>query len=97
MSTDNEKGLALAVSSSLFIGASFIVKKKGLKRAGASGVRAGEHHHHHLFIISLISHHLPEKKERKEGRKEGSRSGNLSGREGIGELRRGNVDDVRGN
>ncbi len=31
----------LAVSSSAFIGASFIVKKKGLKRAGASGARAG--------------------------------------------------------
>jgi hypothetical protein len=31
----------LALSSSLFIGASFIVKKKGLKRAGASGLRAG--------------------------------------------------------
>ena len=31
----------LAVSSSLFIGTSFIVKKKGLRRAGTSGVRAG--------------------------------------------------------
>jgi hypothetical protein len=41
MSADNQKGLALAVSSSLFIGASFIIKKKGLKRAGATGVRAG--------------------------------------------------------
>ncbi len=41
MSTDNQKGLALAVSSSLFIGASFIIKKKGLKRAGATGIRAG--------------------------------------------------------
>lgn len=41
MSSDNEKGLGLAVSSSLFIGASFIIKKKGLKRAGVSGVRAG--------------------------------------------------------
>ncbi|AQK93672.1 putative magnesium transporter NIPA4 [Zea mays] len=41
MSTDNIKGLLLALSSSLFIGASFIVKKKGLKKAGASGVRAG--------------------------------------------------------
>ncbi|GKV24387.1 hypothetical protein SLEP1_g34002 [Rubroshorea leprosula] len=41
MSSDNIKGLVLALSSSLFIGASFIVKKKGLKRAGASGVRAG--------------------------------------------------------
>lgn len=41
MSSDNIKGLVLALSSSVFIGASFIVKKKGLKKAGASGVRAG--------------------------------------------------------
>lgn len=41
MSSDNIKGLVLALSSSFFIGASFIVKKKGLKKAGASGVRAG--------------------------------------------------------
>ena len=41
MSSDNVKGLVLALSSSFFIGASFIVKKKGLKKAGASGVRAG--------------------------------------------------------
>lgn len=41
LSEDNVKGLVLALSSSLFIGASFIVKKKGLKKAGASGVRAG--------------------------------------------------------
>ncbi|THU68796.1 hypothetical protein C4D60_Mb08t07610 [Musa balbisiana] len=40
MSSDNIKGLVLALSSSSFIGASFIVKKKGLKKAGASGVRA---------------------------------------------------------
>ncbi|KAL6514692.1 hypothetical protein OROGR_020271 [Orobanche gracilis] len=40
MSSDNIKGLVLALSSSVFIGASFIVKKKGLKKAGASGVRA---------------------------------------------------------
>ncbi|MFQ6622966.1 hypothetical protein Gotur_001506 [Gossypium turneri] len=40
MSSDNVKGLVLALSSSLFIGASFIVKKKGLKKAGASGIRA---------------------------------------------------------
>lgn len=44
MSSDNIKGLVLALSSSFFIGASFIVKKKGLKKAGASGVRAGIHH-----------------------------------------------------
>ncbi|AEE82774.1 putative magnesium transporter NIPA [Arabidopsis thaliana] len=41
MSSDNVKGLVLALSSSIFIGASFIVKKKGLKKAGASGLRAG--------------------------------------------------------
>lgn len=40
--SDNEKGLILAVASSLFIGTSFILKKKGLKRAAASsGTRAG--------------------------------------------------------
>ncbi|XP_039025629.1 LOW QUALITY PROTEIN: probable magnesium transporter NIPA6 [Hibiscus syriacus] len=38
--SDNSKGLVLAVASSAFIGSSFILKKKGLKRAGASG-RAG--------------------------------------------------------
>eukprot|EP00243_Klebsormidium_subtile_P002721 TRINITY_DN15517_c0_g1_i1.p1 TRINITY_DN15517_c0_g1~~TRINITY_DN15517_c0_g1_i1.p1 ORF type:complete len:373 (-),score=105.88 TRINITY_DN15517_c0_g1_i1:144-1262(-) len=38
---DNSKGLALAISSSLFIGASFIIKKKGLKKAGSTGMRAG--------------------------------------------------------
>ena len=43
MSADNVKGLVLALSSSVFIGASFIVKKKGLKKAGASGLRAGTH------------------------------------------------------
>ncbi|XP_058090963.1 probable magnesium transporter NIPA6 isoform X3 [Magnolia sinica] len=39
--SDNTRGLILAVLSSAFIGASFILKKKGLKRAGASGTRAG--------------------------------------------------------
>ncbi|XP_028055583.1 probable magnesium transporter NIPA6 isoform X2 [Camellia sinensis] len=39
--SDNAKGLILAVGSSLFIGASFILKKKGLKRAADSGTRAG--------------------------------------------------------
>ncbi|KAK0583429.1 hypothetical protein LWI29_036890 [Acer saccharum] len=39
--SDNSMGLILAMSSSAFIGASFILKKKGLKRAGASGTRAG--------------------------------------------------------
>lgn len=41
VSRDNANGLALAVSSSVFIGSSFIIKKKGLKKAGSTGVRAG--------------------------------------------------------
>jgi len=42
-SEDNMKGVVLALLSSGFIGASFIIKKKGLRRAAAtSGVRAGE-------------------------------------------------------
>ncbi|KAK9177335.1 hypothetical protein WN944_029356 [Citrus x changshan-huyou] len=39
--SENSKGLILAVASSAFIGSSFILKKKGLKRAGTSGTRAG--------------------------------------------------------
>lgn len=42
-SRNNLKGFVLALLSSGFIGASFIIKKKGLRRAAAvSGVRAGE-------------------------------------------------------
>ncbi|CAN6900593.1 unnamed protein product [Brassica oleracea var. botrytis] len=41
MESDNGKGLILAVASSVFIGSSFILKKKGLKRAAANGTRAG--------------------------------------------------------
>ena len=51
MSSDNIKGLVLALSSSVFIGASFIVKKKGLKKAGASGIRAGKIS---FFCCSLV-------------------------------------------
>ncbi len=40
-STDNRIGFVLAVSSSAFIGLSFIIKKKGLMRARASGRGAG--------------------------------------------------------
>jgi len=40
--SDNCKGLVLAMSSSAFIGSSFILKKKGLKRAAARGTRAGQ-------------------------------------------------------
>ncbi|KMZ63614.1 putative Non-imprinted in Prader-Willi/Angelman syndrome region protein,putative [Zostera marina] len=49
MSSDNIKGLVLALSSSVFIGVSFIVKKKGLKRAAASGVRAGAGGYSYLY------------------------------------------------
>lgn len=40
MSIDNVRGLVLAVSSSVFIGSSFIIKKKGLINSGSSGTRA---------------------------------------------------------
>ncbi|KAE8716858.1 putative magnesium transporter NIPA7 [Hibiscus syriacus] len=36
--SENSKGVILAVASSAFIGSSFILKKKGLKRGGISGV-----------------------------------------------------------
>lgn len=38
---DRNIGIALAVCSSVFIGASFIIKKKGLRIAGNHGIRAG--------------------------------------------------------
>ncbi|XP_047336170.1 probable magnesium transporter NIPA1 [Impatiens glandulifera] len=41
MSADNIHGLILALSSSVFIGSSFIIKKKGLRKAGSTGTRAG--------------------------------------------------------
>lgn len=41
MSSDNIHGLVLALSSSVFIGSSFIIKKKGLMKAGDTGIRAG--------------------------------------------------------
>ncbi|KAK3252500.1 hypothetical protein CYMTET_38202 [Cymbomonas tetramitiformis] len=45
---DQTIGLILAISSSLFIGSSFIIKKKGLKKAGARGVSAGSGGHSYL-------------------------------------------------
>lgn len=43
---DNLKGSLLAVLSSGFIGASYVIMKKGLRRAAdASGVRAGDFPH----------------------------------------------------
>ncbi|XP_039137804.1 probable magnesium transporter NIPA2 [Dioscorea cayenensis subsp. rotundata] len=41
MSKDNIRGLILALASSFLIGTSFVVKKIGLRKAGASGVSAG--------------------------------------------------------
>lgn len=41
-SNDNLIGFLLAMLSSAFIGSSFIIKKLGLRRAGASGSRASE-------------------------------------------------------
>ncbi|PKI34775.1 hypothetical protein CRG98_044842 [Punica granatum] len=49
MSADNVHGLVLALSSSVFIGSSFIVKKKGLKKAGATGTRAGSGGYSYLY------------------------------------------------
>ncbi|KAL5994657.1 hypothetical protein ACLOJK_024710 [Asimina triloba] len=57
---DNLKGFLLALLSSGFIGASFIIKKKGLRRAAAaSGVRAGlppslSLSHQHLLPLRSI-------------------------------------------
>ncbi|KAL0383979.1 UNVERIFIED_CONTAM: putative magnesium transporter NIPA6 [Sesamum radiatum] len=39
--SDNTRGLVLAMLSGLFIGTSFILKKKGLRQAAAAGTRAG--------------------------------------------------------
>ncbi|WVZ81497.1 hypothetical protein U9M48_028868 [Paspalum notatum var. saurae] len=58
MSADNIKGLVLALSSSLFIGASFIIKKKGLKKAASSGVRAGVGGYSYLYepLCAVLAH-----------------------------------------
>ncbi|KAL9404380.1 hypothetical protein Peur_001352 [Populus x canadensis] len=48
ISPDNVHGLVLAVSSSVFIGSSFIVKKKGLLKSGNNGTRAGAGGHSYL-------------------------------------------------
>uniref|UniRef100_A0A0D9WBM7 Probable magnesium transporter n=1 Tax=Leersia perrieri TaxID=77586 RepID=A0A0D9WBM7_9ORYZ len=66
MSADNIKGLVLALSSSLFIGASFIIKKKGLKKAASSssGLRAGVGGYSYLYepLCAILAHvMLPEK------------------------------------
>merc|ERR1719201_449243 len=40
MDSENQRGVTLALVSSIFIGASFIIKKKGLMAAGQTGLRA---------------------------------------------------------
>ena len=40
MDSENQRGVMLALVSSIFIGASFIIKKKGLMAAGQTGLRA---------------------------------------------------------
>ncbi|KAL2520087.1 putative magnesium transporter NIPA6 [Forsythia ovata] len=50
MYTSNLIGFGLAVASSAFIGSSFIIKKKGLQRAGASGCRASSGGYGYLLV-----------------------------------------------
>lgn len=50
---DQVTGLVLAVSSSIFIGASFIIKKKGLQKAGSTGLRAGVLWYIHSTCVTL--------------------------------------------
>ncbi|KAJ7980519.1 Protein of unknown function (DUF803) [Quillaja saponaria] len=49
ISSDNIHGLVLAVSSSIFIGTSYIIKKKGLKKSGTTGSRAAFGGHSYLY------------------------------------------------
>lgn len=49
LTPENAKGLALALISCFFIGSSFILKKKGLKRAGALVHSAGSGGHSYLL------------------------------------------------
>jgi hypothetical protein len=51
----NLKGALLAVASSAFVGVSFIVKKKGLRRAGAAGTRAGPLPTRPFWSFSVLS------------------------------------------
>ncbi|XP_057429785.1 probable magnesium transporter NIPA1 [Lotus japonicus] len=61
ISNDNVIGLVLALSSSIFIGSSFIIKKMGLKNAANNGTRAATGGHSYLLepwwwggMISMI-------------------------------------------
>lgn len=46
-------GFALAVSSTIFIGCSFIIKKVALRRLAATGIRAGE-----LIVLGFFNSFL---------------------------------------
>lgn len=69
-SADQAKGLALAVSSSIFIGSSFIIKKKGLRQAGSTGLRAGSLQFNlictGLFVSMKSKPKVPHEKEGKQ-------------------------------
>ena len=52
--SDNAKWLILAVASSVFIGTSFILKKKGPKQAGSTGTRAGLSFFFFFFFFLFI-------------------------------------------
>ncbi|GJP38650.1 hypothetical protein CLOM_g13815 [Closterium sp. NIES-68] len=56
---DRSKGLVLAIASSVFIGGSFIVKKKALRMSAVSGIRAGMGGHSYLkeplWWVGMIS------------------------------------------
>jgi len=49
MDSENQRGVTLALVSSIFIGASFIIKKKGLMAAGQTGLRASAGGHSYLL------------------------------------------------
>lgn len=54
MYSSNLKGFILAVVSSAFIGSSFIIKKKGLQRAGAHGPSASETLCFEMIVNNLL-------------------------------------------
>jgi len=58
MYSSNLIGVILACVSSAFIGSSFIIKKKGLKRAGASGPRASIYLSLPFFCFKFILYYV---------------------------------------
>ncbi|KAF9676129.1 hypothetical protein SADUNF_Sadunf09G0106100 [Salix dunnii] len=55
---EKSRGRILAVASSAFTGSSFILKKKGLKRAGANGTRPGSYELK-MFVITCLLRDWP--------------------------------------